>query len=159
PQIGVGDVALEPALAELQLADDERVEQADDVRARADDVAIVVERALQRAGAAEPLAPLEHQHALAGAREVGGGGEAVVAAAPDGGAPRGGPHFVERRGGPAPAELGRDLVHVCPSGAGASTAPAEPSGCTITGLSSIRASPSSRCSAAAMARSDGGRRS
>ena len=83
PQVGVGDVDVEAALPELELLDDELVEQADDVGAGADDEVGVVERALERAGAAEPLAALEHEDALAGLGEVGGGGEAVVAAADD----------------------------------------------------------------------------
>ena len=83
PQVGVGDVDVEAALLEPELVDHELVEQADDVGARADDVVGVGERALERAGAAEPLAALEHEHRLAGLGEVGGGGEAVVAAADD----------------------------------------------------------------------------
>ena len=38
PQVGVGDVERQPALAQAELADDQLVEQADDVGARADDV-------------------------------------------------------------------------------------------------------------------------
>ena len=68
---------------ELELLDDDPVQEADDVRAWADHVALVVERALERAGAAELLAALEDDHALAGASEVCRGGEAVVAAADD----------------------------------------------------------------------------
>ena len=71
PQVGVGDVDVEAALLELQLADDEVVEQADDVGAGADDEVGVGERALERAGAAEPLAALEHEDGLAGLGEVG----------------------------------------------------------------------------------------
>jgi fumarylacetoacetase-like protein len=59
--------------------------------------ALVFEWALQRAGAAEPLAALEHQHAAAGLGEVGGGGQPVVAAADDDHVPL------------APGELGERL--------------------------------------------------
>ena len=53
----------------------------DDVRARADEVAVVGERPVQRGGAAELLAGLQHEHGTPGAGEVGGRGEPVVAAA------------------------------------------------------------------------------
>src|SRR3954463_15821566 len=62
PQVGVGHVALEAALSQLQLADDELVEQADDVREGADDEAVVMDRPLERARAAEALAAFEHEH-------------------------------------------------------------------------------------------------
>ena len=74
--------------AQVELVDDPLVEQPDDVGARADHVPSVVERALERAGAAELVARLEHEHRPAGPGEVGGGGEPVVAAADDDGVPR-----------------------------------------------------------------------
>ena len=83
PEVRVGDEEAQAAPAEVELAITELVEQADDVGAGADDEALVGERPLQRAGAAEPLAALEHEHAAAGPRQVGGRGEAVVAAADD----------------------------------------------------------------------------
>jgi hypothetical protein len=64
PQVGIGHEALKAAPAQVELGDDELVEQADDVGARAHDEALVGERALERARAAEPLAALEHEHAL-----------------------------------------------------------------------------------------------
>ena len=79
----VGDGDLDAALAEAKLGDHELVENADDVGAGAHDVALVGERPLQRAGPADALAPLEHEDALAFARQVRGGGQAVVAAADD----------------------------------------------------------------------------
>jgi hypothetical protein len=80
PQVGVGHedpvaVALQPKLVDHRL-----VEQADHVRAGADQVAGVAEGLLQGAGAAEALAPLQDQHRPAGPGQVGGGGQAVVAA-------------------------------------------------------------------------------
>ena len=71
-------MALEP-----QLADDERVQQADYIGAGADYVALVREGALERAGAAEAVTALEHEDLLAGPGEVGGRRQAVVAAADD----------------------------------------------------------------------------
>ena len=83
PEVRVGHPVPEAALAQLQLVDDHVVEEADDVGARGDDEAIVLERPLQGAGAAEPLTALEHQDRLAGPGQVGGRGQAVVAAADD----------------------------------------------------------------------------
>ena len=83
PEVGVGREEAQAALAQAELVDDDVVEQPDDVGAGADHVAGIRERALEGAGAAEALAALEDEHALAGAREVGGRGEPVVAAADD----------------------------------------------------------------------------
>ena len=99
PEVGVGRGDPVAVALELELGDHHRVEQADDVGAGADHEALVGERALERRRAAELLAALEHQHPLAGAREVGGGGEPVVAAADDDRVPRRAPRA--RR--PAPA--------------------------------------------------------
>ena len=52
PEVGVGHPVAKAAPLELELADHEVVEQADDVGAGADHVALVGERALERAGAA-----------------------------------------------------------------------------------------------------------
>ena len=111
PQVGVGDEALKAAAAQVELGDHELVEQADDVGARADDEALVGERALERAGAAQALAALEHEHRAAGAREVGRGGQAVVAAADDDGVPLARGELGQRLGEPDLAEPGCDLVH------------------------------------------------
>ena len=109
------------APAQVELGDHELVEQADDVRARAHDEALVGERALERAGAAQALAALEHEHRAAGAREVGRRGQAVVAAADDDRVPVARGELGQRRGEADLAELGCDLVHAAirPRGAGA----------------------------------------
>ena len=83
PEVRVGRGDPVAVALELELGDHHRVEQADDVGAGADHEALVGERALERAGAAELLAALEHEHRAAGPGEVGGGGEPVVAAADD----------------------------------------------------------------------------
>ena len=62
PEVRVGDPEAQAALAQLELVDDALVEQAEHVGAGADDEALVGEGALQRAGAAEPLAALEDEH-------------------------------------------------------------------------------------------------
>ena len=115
PEVRVGDEEAQAAAAEVELAHHQLVEQADDVGAGADDVAVVVERALQRAGAAEPLAALEHEHAAPGPRQVGGRGEAVVAAADDDHVPLAGGEVAERLRQPDLAELLGDLVHATTS--------------------------------------------
>ena len=73
--------------AEIELVDDPRMEEADEVRARADDEPLVLEGVLERAGAADSIACLEHQHRTSGSREVGGGGQAVVPGADHDGVP------------------------------------------------------------------------
>ena len=88
---------------ELELGDHDRVEQADDVGAGADHVALVGERALEGAGAAELVAALEHEHRLAGLGEVGGGGEPVVPAADDDRVPVARGELGDRRRQPDPA--------------------------------------------------------
>ena len=94
---------------------DQLVEQADDVGAGADHVLLVGERALERAGPAQPLAPLEHEDRLAGAREVGSGGEAVVPPADDHDVPAAGGELGNGRGQPDLAEHLGDGVHVATS--------------------------------------------
>jgi hypothetical protein len=94
---------------ELQLSDHRLVEEPDDVRTGAHDVALVVERALQGAGAAEALAALQHEDALTGASKVGGGGEAVVAAANDDGVPITGGQLGDWR---RQADLAHEPIHV-----------------------------------------------
>jgi hypothetical protein len=81
PQVGVGHEHPVAVALQTQLVDHGLVEQPDHVRARADQVAGVVEGLLQGAGAAQALAPLQHQHRPAGPGQVGGGRQAVVAAA------------------------------------------------------------------------------
>ena len=159
PQVRVGDVALEAALSEAELLDHELVEQADDVRAGADAVALVVERALERAGAAEPLPPFQHEHRLPGSGQVRRGGEPVVAAADDDRVPALGRQLLDRGGKPDLPQLGRDLVHGVRTSwsASASTATAL-CAWTITGLSSISASGSSASLMASVAIGVGGDR-
>ena len=91
PEVGVGREEAQAAPAQAELVDHDVVEQPDDVGARADHVTGIRERALEGAGAAESLAALEDQHALAGARQVGSRGEPVVAAADDDRVPVRGP--------------------------------------------------------------------
>ncbi len=62
PEVGVGDEEAQAAATQVELAEHQLVEQADDVGAGADDVAIVGERPLEGAGPAEPLAALEDEH-------------------------------------------------------------------------------------------------
>ena len=113
PEIRVGDEEAQAAAAEVELAHHQLVEQADDVGAGADDVTVVGEGALEGAGAAEPLAALENEDAAPGPRQVGGRGEAVVAAADDDHVPLAGGEVAERLRQPDLPELGGDLVH-CP---------------------------------------------
>ena len=68
-------------VAQPQLLDDLRLQHRDDVGGARD--ALARPHLLGHAGAAEDVAALEHAHAQARAREVGGGGEPVVAAADD----------------------------------------------------------------------------
>ena len=162
PQVGVGHEALKAAPAQVELGDHELVEQADDVGARADDEALVGERALERAGAAQALAALEHEHRAAGAREVGRRGQAVVAAADDDGVPlaRGELGQRLRAARPRPAGLrSRSCGHSsfrsgsrAPVLTSASTATA-PRALTSTGLSSSSSRPWSSSSAPARAAS------
>src|SRR5436190_752789 len=72
---------LQPVARELELADDLRAQQAHHVRE--DGEAKAGEYFLAHRRAAYALATLEHQHLAASAREVGGTGEPVVAAADD----------------------------------------------------------------------------
>ena len=78
PQVGVGHQDPVAVALELELADHQAVEQADDVGAGADQVARVRKRLLQRARSADPLPSLEHQHRAAGSRQIGGSREPVV---------------------------------------------------------------------------------
>ena len=111
PEIRVGDPSSAGRGARRSSSRDHQlVEQADDVGARADHEALVGERALQGAGAAEPLAALEHEHAAPGPRQVGGRGEPVVAAADDDRVPVAGGEVGDRLRQPDLAELGGDLV-------------------------------------------------
>ena len=87
----LGRVAHERPVAvarQRELLDHQRVQQADEVRARADHEAGIAERPFERARAADLIAPLEHEHRPARPREVGGGGESVVTRADNDGVPR-----------------------------------------------------------------------
>jgi hypothetical protein len=86
----LGRVAQERAVAvprQRELLDHQRVQQADEVRARADHEAGIAERAFERARAADLIAPLDYEHRPARPSEVGGGGEPVVTGADDDGVP------------------------------------------------------------------------
>ena len=63
---------------QVELANDLRPEQRDDVRA--DRIAEAGKELLGNGGAAEDVPPLEDQHLPAGTGEIRGGGQAVVAA-------------------------------------------------------------------------------
>ena len=73
---GVARQDLVAVRGQLQVADDRRMEQAVDVGGGRDLVA--GEGLLGDAGAADDIPPLEHQHALPGARQVAGGHQSVV---------------------------------------------------------------------------------
>ena len=96
---------------EVEVVDHLLIEQAEDVGARADHEALVRERPLEGAGAAEPLAALEHEDGPAGPGQVGRRGQAVVAAADDDRVPVPGGELRDRRRQADLAELGCDLVH------------------------------------------------
>jgi hypothetical protein len=83
PQVGVGRRHPVAVALQFQLLDDQRVQQPDHVGARAHQPGGVGEGLLERAGAAEPVAALQHHHGPAGAGEIGGRGEPVVPAADD----------------------------------------------------------------------------
>src|SRR5439155_10366604 len=83
----VADERSVPVPRQLELLDHERMEQPDEVRARADHETWIAERPLERARATDLIAPLEHEHRPARPRQVGGGGEPVVTAADDDGVP------------------------------------------------------------------------
>ena len=111
PEVGVRDPVAQAAPLELELADHQLVEQADHVGAGADHVALVGEGPLQRAGAAEPLAPLSTRTRSPGPRQVGGRREPVVAAADDDRVPVALGELGHRLGQPDLPQLGGDLVH------------------------------------------------
>ena len=91
-----------------ELPDHQGMQEADQVGARADQVPGVGEGLLEGARPTEPLALLEHEHRAAGPGQVGGRGQAVVAAADDHGVPATAGQLVHP-GGPAdPAEHAGD---------------------------------------------------
>ena len=104
PEVGVGRRDPVAVADELELVDDHLVEQADDVGAGADDVALVGERPLERAGPAELLSALEHEHRASRPREIGRGGQAVVTAADDDRVPVAGRELGRRRRQADPAQ-------------------------------------------------------
>ena len=115
PQVRVGDPVTQPAARELELGDDELVEQPDDVGAGADDKALVGEGTLERGRASEPLAPLEHEHRLAGPGEIGRCGETVVATPDDDRIPVASGQLGDRFRQPDLAELLGDAIHTATS--------------------------------------------
>ena len=87
----LGRVDREGAVAaprQIELADHERMQQADQVRTRAHHEARVGERPLERARAADLRTSLQHDDAEARPRQIGGGGEPVVTAPDDDDVPR-----------------------------------------------------------------------
>ena len=93
---------VEAVVGHAQLVDDGGMEQAAQIGARRD--AIAGPRLLDGAGAAQPLARFEHEHLLAGARQVSGAGQPVVAAAHDDGIPAFAGQFLHGRRQPDLAE-------------------------------------------------------
>jgi len=83
--------------SQVQLIDHAMVEQANEVGARADDERGIVEGVLERAGAADPVTRLEHQHRATCPSQVGGCGQAVVAGSDHNGVPGGGSDFGRHR--------------------------------------------------------------
>src|SRR5207249_1614827 len=68
---------------QVEFGDDEGMEEADEVRARAHHEPAIVKRAVESARSAQLLPAFEHEDGASGAREIGGGGQAVVPAADD----------------------------------------------------------------------------
>jgi hypothetical protein len=83
PQVRVDDLNAVAATAQSQLFDHERVEEADEVRTRTDQVRLIFERLLECAGTAQALCTLEDDHLESRARQVRGRSETVVATAHD----------------------------------------------------------------------------
>ena len=107
PEVRVGALHAVAVAGEIELVDDERMEQADEVGARADQPVGVGERLLEGARPPDLLTSLEHEDAMARTRQVGGGGEAVVPAADHDRVP-GGPGRPPRR---SPVRRGRRGRH------------------------------------------------
>ena len=83
PQMRVDQVHAISVAPQVELVDDAMVEEADEVCAGTHHEPRVVERMLEGARTADAVARLEHEHGAPRAREVCGGGEAVVAGADD----------------------------------------------------------------------------
>lgn len=77
----VFDIGVEAVFVQLQIADDLRAQQADDIGAGRHDEA--GEWLFQRAGAADPVALLQHEHALARPRQIARRHQSIVARADD----------------------------------------------------------------------------
>lgn len=80
PEVWVDRMHAVAVAAELQFVDNELVEQADDIRTRADDPALVVERCLERARAADAVTSLENERLQSRVSEVRGRRQPVVPA-------------------------------------------------------------------------------
>ena len=106
PQVGVDDLDPVPVPAQAELVDHQRVEQPDQIGARAHHEPVVLERALERARTPETCPALEHEHGEPAAGQVGGGGQPVVAATDHHDVPVPGGHVGHRHG---QADLAEDV--------------------------------------------------
>ncbi len=95
---------------QIELVDHELVEQADDVGARANHVAVVGEGPFERRRTTEALATLEHEHGLPRLCEISRGRQAVMATADDDRVPVALRQIRDRLRQPDLAELLRNLV-------------------------------------------------
>ncbi len=111
PEVGVADEDPVAPPLELELAHDDRVQEADDVRAGTDQVSGIVEGLLQRARAAELLSTLEYEGPPPGPGQVGSGGQPVVAAADDDRVPVASGESGDRLREPYTSERGADVDH------------------------------------------------
>ena len=96
----------------LQLLHHQVVQEADDICAGADQVALVRKRALKRAGTSQLLAALEHEHRAPGPRQIGRRREPVVPAAHDDHVPATPRQLADRRRKPHPAQHRVDVDRV-----------------------------------------------
>jgi hypothetical protein len=111
PEVRVADEdPVAPAL-QLELADHQLVQKPDHVGAGADQVSGVLEWLLERAGAAKTIAALQHEDAVAGARQVRRCRQAVVAAAHHDRVPFARRQSSHRLRQPDPAERSVDVDH------------------------------------------------
>jgi len=106
PQVGVGHEHPVAVALQAELVHHRLVEQPDHIGTGADQVAGVGEGLLEGAGATQALAPLQHQHRPSGPGQVGGRGQAVVAAADHDHVPAAGGQLGQGSGQPDLAQAG-----------------------------------------------------